>query len=214
MRERSPNAEAGRELKKPICRAARGEQAAQGDQRGTGTRRRRPGLEIAQDWYHRRLQFTGGYVNFVIAIDEDIDFTADAKLWQVDSGFDGKAASGKNLPSFVSFQVVDVCSIAVCFLSDAVASAMHEVLTVSRSLDHPTCGIVNLESLQRLPFRESIFDELDRGISRGGDDLKDLVIFGRHGVADETNSSQIAVDGARLVEFGPKVNQHKVALAN
>ena len=72
------------------------------------------------------------------SIDEHIDFAANAEFGKINSRFNRETAAGEDSAGFVGFQVVDVRSVSVSFLADAVACAVNEVLAVTRFFDDVT----------------------------------------------------------------------------
>ena len=100
------------------------------------------------------------------------------------------------------------------FLADGVAGAMDEPIAEAGFLDRVAGGPIDLPTLQRFLLGERIFDALHGRIAPGRHDVEDLRVLVGDVVADKRSPRQIAVDGSRLIDLGPEIDEHEIALAN
>jgi len=78
--------------------------------------------------------YGAGYVGLVF-VDVDVNFAADAEVFQVDAGLDGGAGARDELAHVVSFEAVHVGAVAVDGFADVVAGAMDEIFAEAGFFD-------------------------------------------------------------------------------
>src|SRR5215831_15370210 len=100
------------------------------------------------------------------------------------------------------------------FLPNRMAGTMTEVRTIAGLLDHRPGGLVNFPSLERLLVGERFPHPCNGGIAGLCDDAEDFLKTSWNLTANIARPGQVAVNGARLVELRPQVDQHKIAFAD
>src|SRR5271155_3707764 len=91
---------------------------------------------------------------------------------------------------------------------------MHERVTETGRLYYRTRGAVRFAAADRLARRDAALHEIDRGVTRIGDNPEHARVFGGDLVARECDPGEIGVDAVGRSLFGPQVEQDEVAAAN
>src|SRR4029453_788544 len=176
-----------------------------------GSSRQQRALEFSKNAHNLLLQRPAGDVHFAPGIDKNIHLAAHAEFWQIDAWLDGEARPRHYEPLFVGFEIVHIRAVAVDFLADVVPGAMDELLAVPCLDDHVATGLIDLPALERTASGKSGADLGNRRGTSRGHDFEDPHVFLGHLPANKADARQIAIDAPRLVEFGPQVDEHKVA---
>src|SRR5262245_42550736 len=109
-----------------------------------------------------------------LAIDKNVDLTADAELRQVDAWLHRKARARHDSAFFARLQAVHVGAVAVDFLTDGMARAMAEIVAVARFLDDRPASLIDLPAPQEVPAGKRRADLGDRRIARRRHDGEDF----------------------------------------
>src|SRR6478609_10383857 len=133
------------------------------------------------------------------AVNQHVDLAPHAELVLIDAGLNREAGPRQEEPVFTRFQAVHVGAVAVNFLADVVAGAMDELRAISGLFDHRASCVINLPARDRFSLGESLHDDGDARIPRGGDDLENTFVLFRYRDANVANSCEIAIDAARAV---------------
>src|SRR5882762_10265824 len=99
------------------------------------------------------------------------------------------------------------------FCPNGVPGAMDEVVAVARLLDMVADATIDLPAGQPLTRCRGIEHRLDAHIASVTDDLKDLPLFVRRGLADEGGPGNIVVHRAGRIFLRPNVQQDEIPLA-
>src|SRR5579864_439397 len=110
----------------------------------------------------------------------NVYFAANSKIFQIDSRLDGKAGVRQNRARIVRFQAIHIGAIAVDFLADAVAGAMHEIPGVSRVGDDAARDGIHLPSFDLPAPPGRLLHEGNRAVAGGAHDLENRLILCRN----------------------------------
>src|SRR6187549_3667515 len=90
----------------------------------------------------------------------DVKLTPDSELSrQIDPRLDRKASFRQELTTVLSFQVVDIRSIAMDLLTDRVAGSMNEEVAVARRSNCITADIIDFPSARKSACSHLILDK-------------------------------------------------------
>src|SRR6478736_6442265 len=104
----------------------------------------------------------------------DIKFTPDSKFSrQVDPWLDRKASSRQEPTTVLGFQVVDIGSITMDFLTDRVAGPMNEEVAVACCSNRITADIIDFPSARKSACSQLILDKRQCRIAPALNMLKD-----------------------------------------
>src|SRR5262249_4224358 len=117
-------------------------------------------------------------------------------------------------PLLARFEVVHVGAVAVDLLPDRVAGAVAKGRAVARLVDHVSSRVIDLPALYRLALRKRRAHALYGRVAGRRDDAEPGLVLRRHRFPDEAGPRQVAVDGARLPQLRPQVDEHEVAFAD
>ncbi len=104
--------------------------------------------ELCENGNHFRLNLSSSDFHGPVFVNEHVDFTSNAKVRQVDARFDGEKCLRQYPSCLMGFQIVDVCAVAVGFLSHVVPGAVAELLTVTCVVDDFADRVVHLPALK------------------------------------------------------------------
>src|SRR5262245_50138724 len=100
-----------------------------------------------------------------LAIDKNVDLTADAELRQIDARLHRKAGARHYSAFFARLQAVHVGAVAVDFLTDGMARAMAEIVAVARIDDDGPASLIDLPAPQDVPVGKRGAHLADRRIA-------------------------------------------------
>src|SRR6516164_4715971 len=100
------------------------------------------------------------------------------------------------------------------FLADRMAGAMAERVAKARLLDHGAGGLIDLPALERATLGKRGAHGRNRRIPAPRDHVKHVRDPWRHRAAGKGDPGQIAVDRARLIAFGPQIDEHETFLSH
>src|SRR5438132_1887104 len=99
-------------------------------------------------------------------------------------------------------------------LADGMAGAVTEILAVTGLLDDVPGGLVHLPTLKWPMILEGVAYTGNGGVTGRGHDTKDLLVNGRHFLANKAGPGEIAVNGTGLVQFAPEIDENEVSRSN
>ena len=105
-------------------------------------------LTVSDNLMDFTLNQATGYLNGPVRMDEDIHFTANPKLRQVNTGFNRKQHAWQNTVGFVGLQIIDMSSISMRFPAQTVAGSVTEFLSVTRCDNSFADNVIDLPSLK------------------------------------------------------------------
>ena len=103
---------------------------------------------------------------------------------KIDARLDGKARARDDFPVVARLEPVHIRAVAVNFLPDAVAGAMHEIFSVAGFANALARHPIHFPAVNRAPVRHCFAYELDGAVSRVSHDAKNFRVRIRHALAE------------------------------
>ena len=170
--------------------------------------------ELPKDGHNLRLQWSPGHTYTSRTFDVHVNLAANTEFGQIDSRLDCEQRPRQDPSRVAGFQIIHVSPVAMDFLSQIVARAMTEVLTVPRLLNDTAHSIINFPARDGASGRESCLHTRNSGVTCGGYDSEDLRKVLGYGNGNTAGAGQVTVAGARRLQASPQVHQHKISFAN
>ena len=148
----------------------------------------------------------------VVLEDEQVYFTTDTELWQIDAWLDGAAGVWEQDAVILCFIVVEVGAVAVEDGADVVAGTVDEVVRVVSLGDYRAGDVVYLPALDGLVIRQPLAYEGDGRVSCSFDDFEDFALAegDLFTGACEGHPGIVGVDCARVGQVRPEVEEDQV----
>jgi len=100
------------------------------------------------------------------------------------------------------------------FLTDGMAGSVHEILPVPCVLNHPAADIIHFPPIGAFTGSYTTLHKGDGRIPSPSNNLKNVLVPGRHSRPDEPRPGDIRIDRPWSRLFSPQVDQYKVTLPN
>ncbi len=102
----------------------------------------------------------------VVFFDVDVDFAAHAKILEINSGLNGKAGGGNDLPIIAGLKIVHVGAVAVDVLADGMSVAVDEKIAVALALDDVSRRVIHLVAVDDSALAHRPLHETDGRVAR------------------------------------------------
>src|SRR5579859_4116291 len=145
---------------------------------------------------------------------QHIDFAAHSKFREVDARFHGEAGVGQDQALVVSFEVVQVSSVAVGLGGDAMPRPMREVRSEAGVADHHPGCVVGLPPRYWRAGSKRILHCLDRCIPCLGHQGEDLALSFVWLTTDHSGPGNVVEAGSGAIHASPDVDEQEIAFAD